>query len=104
MIFPWKKKTAKYAGNWSPKAAQPFSYKVQKWLLRNTFFDPKHAGFGYMEIGLIRQKILNPSLQQLIGETEKQDIVPRDYSGAVKMVYLGTLSPNKRVDYAVETY
>lgn len=37
MAFPNKPKTAKYAGNWDPKAKQPWSYRLQKWLLSNTF-------------------------------------------------------------------
>ncbi|MBE0424661.1 MAG: glycosyltransferase [Lutibacter sp.] len=37
IAFPNKPKTAKYAGNWDPKAKQPWSYRLQKWLLRNTF-------------------------------------------------------------------
>jgi len=37
MLFPNKPKTAKYAGNWDPKATQYWSYRLQKWLLSNTF-------------------------------------------------------------------
>ena len=37
ILFPKKVKTAKYAGNWDPKAKQPWSYRLQKWLLSNTF-------------------------------------------------------------------
>jgi glycosyltransferase involved in cell wall biosynthesis len=37
LLFPDKPKTAKYAGNWDPKATQPRSYRLQKWLLSNTF-------------------------------------------------------------------
>ena len=37
ILFPGKKKTAKYAGNWDPNAKQPVSYRFQKWLLSNTF-------------------------------------------------------------------
>ena len=37
IAFPNKSKTAKYAGNWDPKATQPWSYRLQKWLLSNTF-------------------------------------------------------------------
>lgn len=36
IFFPEKKKTAKYAGNWDPKAKQPLSYKLQRWILSNT--------------------------------------------------------------------
>lgn len=37
ILFPKKTKTAKYAGNWDPKAKQPWSYRLQKWILSNTF-------------------------------------------------------------------
>ena len=37
MLFPKKPKTVKYAGNWDPKSKQPLSYKLQKWILSNTF-------------------------------------------------------------------
>ena len=37
ILFPKKIKTAKYAGNWDSKSRQPFSYKLQKWILSNTF-------------------------------------------------------------------
>ena len=36
IFFPKKVKTAKYAGNWDPKARQPFTYKLQRWILSNT--------------------------------------------------------------------
>jgi len=37
LLFPNKPKTAKYAGNWDPKAKQPWSYRLQKWILSNTY-------------------------------------------------------------------
>ena len=37
ILFPYKQKTAKYAGNWDPKSQQPLSYRLQKWILSNTF-------------------------------------------------------------------
>ena len=37
VFFPKKIKTAKYAGNWDPKSKQPFTYKLQRWILSNTF-------------------------------------------------------------------
>jgi len=37
MAFPRKTKTAKYAGNWDPNSPQPWSYKLQKKILSNTF-------------------------------------------------------------------
>lgn len=37
IFFPKKIKTAKYAGNWDPEAKQPLSYRIQRWVLSNTF-------------------------------------------------------------------
>jgi len=37
IMFPNKPKTIKYAGNWDPKSKQPLSYRLQKWILSNTF-------------------------------------------------------------------
>jgi len=37
ILFPNKPKTIKYAGNWDPKSKQPLSYRLQKWILSNTF-------------------------------------------------------------------
>ena len=37
ILFPRKQKTVKYAGNWDPKSKQPISYRIQKWLISNTF-------------------------------------------------------------------
>lgn len=37
ILFPNKQKTAKYAGNWDPKSQQPWSYRLQKRILSNTF-------------------------------------------------------------------
>jgi len=37
ILFPNKPKTAKYAGNWDPKSQQPWSYRLQKWILSNPF-------------------------------------------------------------------
>jgi len=38
ILFPSKKKTAKYAGNWDPAYKNPASYSLQKSILSNTFF------------------------------------------------------------------
>lgn len=35
LFFPEKKKTAKYAGNWDPDSAKPFTYKLQQNILNN---------------------------------------------------------------------
>ena len=37
ILFPHKIKTAKYAGNWDPSSKQPWTYKLQSWILSNRF-------------------------------------------------------------------
>lgn len=32
ILFPWKFKTIKYAGNWDPESTQPLTYKIQRWI------------------------------------------------------------------------
>lgn len=101
MLFPWKNKTAKYAGNWSADSKQPFSYKMQKWLLSNTFLTRKMKVMVYgdwpKQTGNIK-----PFFTATYWEEDKKQIITRDYSRQIKMAYLGTLSANKRVDYAID--
>ena len=100
MLFPGKTKTAKYAGNWSPDSEQPFSYKMQKWLLGNTILTRKMQALVYGEWPN-QTKNIKPFFTATYWESDKQTIVSRDYSGPIKMIYLGTLSSNKRVDYSI---
>jgi hypothetical protein len=59
VFFPNKPKTVKYAGNWDPKSKQPLSYKVQQWILRNSFLTKKHKGFGVWRLEGIIKKYLS---------------------------------------------
>lgn len=85
MFFPSKPKTAKYAGNWDPKSKQPWSYRIQKWILSNTF--------------------LTKNMQVLVyGEWENQtkNIKPfftATYSEAEKMVIQKTINPNIKIKF-----
>lgn len=47
VLFPWKKKTAKYAGNWDPKSTQPFSYKLQQKILNNSIITKNMKALVY---------------------------------------------------------
>lgn len=101
ILFPSKSKTAKYAGNWSPKAKQPLSYRYQKWLLSNTFLTRKMKVLVYGNWPGQSKNIL-PFFTASYWESDKIPVNSRVYSSAIKMVYLGTISANKRVEYAIE--
>ena len=49
MLFPWKKKTAKYAGNWDWNSRQPCSYRLQQLILRNRFLTRNMQALVYGE-------------------------------------------------------
>lgn len=101
VLFPSKIKTAKYAGNWDPKARQPISYKIQKWILANTFLTKNMQVLVYGQWPN-QSKNIKPFFTASYREDEKQNPKIRDYSGTLKFVFVGSLSPGKRPEYAVK--
>ncbi|MEL0455981.1 glycosyltransferase [Flavobacteriaceae bacterium SZ-1-7] len=95
IFFPKKVKTAKYAGNWDPKAKQPFSYKLQKWLLSNTFLTKNMSVLVY---GTWKNQTKN--IKQFFTASFKKDEIEfpevRDYSETLQFVFIGTLVEGKR--------
>lgn len=47
IFFPFKKKTAKYAGNWDPASLQPFTYQLQKKILSSTLLSRNMKALVY---------------------------------------------------------
>jgi len=70
LMFPNKPKTAKYAGNWDGKASQPLSYKLQRWILSNTFLTKNMQVLVYGEWSNSSINI-KPFLQQVILKSTK---------------------------------
>jgi glycosyltransferase involved in cell wall biosynthesis len=94
MLFPHKPKTAKYAGNWDPKAIQPLSYRLQKWILNNRFLTRNMQVLVYGEWPGASKNIL-PFFTATYSEKEKTQLPKRDYAGELRFVFAGSLSPNK---------
>ena len=101
IFFPNTPKTAKYAGNWDPKAKQPLSYRLQKWILSNTFLtrNMQVLVYGDWEGS---SKNIKPFFTASYHESDKQDIAVRLPEKKVKMIFVGTLSEGKRPLYAVQ--
>jgi glycosyltransferase involved in cell wall biosynthesis len=100
MLFPNKPKTAKYAGNWDPKAVQPWSYRIQKWILNNTFLTRKMSVLVYGEWEG-SSKNIKPFFTASYCEDEKFPVVPRMLENTIEFIYAGTLAPGKRTMYAI---
>lgn len=100
IFFPWKPKTAKYAGNWDPKARQPWTYRLQRWILSNTLLTKNMQVLVYGEWES-QTKNVKPFFTASYTESDKTEIEPRTLQGAISALFVGTLSPGKRPIYAV---
>lgn len=101
IFFPRKRKTAKYAGNWDPNAAQPFSYKLQKWLLSNTFLTRNMTVLVYGEWPNATANV-KPFFTASYFDADKIPLQQRAMMQPVRFLFVGTLSEGKRPLYAVE--
>lgn len=101
ILFPSTSKTAKYAGNWDPQAKRPFSYRLQRNILSNTFLTRNIQVLVYGEWP-DSNKNIKPFFTATYKESDKKEILPRTLSGIIKVVFVGTLSSGKRPLYAIQ--
>lgn len=105
IAFPKKKKTAKYAGNWDPKAKQPVTYKIQRWLLRTTCLTKNMQVLVYGEWPQQTQNI-KPFFTATYSENEILNTPTSPQKPAlkegIKFLFVGTLSQGKQPLYAMQ--
>ena len=101
IFFPGKSKTAKYAGNWDPNSKQPWSYKLQRWILSNTLLTRNMQVLVYGEWERSNSNI-KPFFTASYSEAEKIAVQPRSLTETISMIYVGTLSRGKRPIYAIQ--
>ncbi|KGO82847.1 glycosyltransferase involved in cell wall biosynthesis [Flavobacterium cauense R2A-7] len=111
ILFPNTPKTAKYAGNWDPKAKQPLSYRIQKWILSNTFLTRNMQVLVYGE-WQGSTKNIKPFFTASYKESDKEDvplrkILRQTQDGSepqedIRFLFVGTLSEGKRPLYAIQ--
>lgn len=101
ILFPKKIKTAKYAGNWDPNSKQPLSYKLQKWILSNTFLtrNMQVLVYGQWEGS---SKNIKPFFTATYNEVDKVPIVFKDLKHQIRFVFVGTLVKGKNPLYAIQ--
>lgn len=101
IFFPKKPKTAKYAGNWDPDAKQPRSYRIQKWLLSNTFLTRNMQVLVYGEWPEQTRNI-----RTFFTASYSKDKIPthlsKEFQPPYRFLFVGSLSPGKRPVYSVE--
>lgn len=95
LFFPDKKKSTKYAGNWDPNSQQPWSYRLQQAILRNTFITRNMEVLVYGEWPN-ETKNIKSFISATYYENEKITYTSRDYSQRLHFVFAGALVVGKR--------
>jgi len=101
VLFPHKKKTAKYAGNWDSKSKQPWTYNLQKWILSNTFLTKNMEVLVYGDWEN-QSKNIKPFFTATYSESEKEIVEKTDFSSGIAIIFVGSLVPGKNPMYAVK--
>lgn len=101
IFFPKKVKTAKYAGNWDPKSKQPWSYKLQKWILSTVFLTKNIKVLVYGEWEN-QTKNIKPFFTATYSEKDKEEIEVRVLKDEIYFLFVGALTIGKQPLYALE--
>lgn len=94
VLFPFKKKTAKYAGNWDKESAQPISYKVQRWMLSNTWLSHNISVMVYGQWPDSTQNI-KPFFTASYYEKDFISFQKPPIQKSINLIYVGGLFPAK---------
>lgn len=110
ILFPSKPKTIKYAGNWDPKSQQPWSYRLQKWIISNSLLTKNCKVLVYGEWENQSKNIL-PFFTASYSEKEIVDVKLRDFKyskiinesdddsknkGTIRFIFVGALTQGKQ--------
>ena len=104
ILFPNKQKTAKYAGNWDPKSKQPWSYRLQKWILSNTFLTRNMQVLVYGEWEGTSKNIKS-FFTATYSEEEMERLgvlETRRLGEEIMFLFVGTLSKGKQPLYVIQ--
>ncbi|NJB81750.1 glycosyltransferase family 4 protein [Wenyingzhuangia aestuarii] len=95
ILLPSKDKTAKYAGNWDPNSKQPSTYKIQKWLLSNTFLTKNIKVLVYGNWPNQSKNIIS-FFTASYHKYEIIDTPQKDLSKQINLIFVGGLTPGKQ--------
>lgn len=101
IAFPKKIKTAKYAGNWDPKSKQPKTYKLQQYILSNTFLTRKMQVLVY---GEWKGSSINIKsfFTATYTEADKLPFSKKVIPERINFIFVGALVKGKNPMYAIQ--
>ena len=95
IFFPGKIKTAKYAGNWDHQSKQPWSYRLQRWILNNRFLTRNMRVLVYGKWPESTKNII-PFFAATYREADCVAVNPREFLGPLRLMFVGMLSRSKQ--------
>ena len=95
IFFPLKSKTSKYAGNWDPQSKQPLSYRIQKWILSNTFLTKNCKVLVYGEWKNQTKNIVS-FFTASYKKNEIEIVNKKDFNANINFIFVGTFSKGKQ--------
>lgn len=101
ILFPKTPKSTKYAGNWDPKAKQPWTYRLQKWIVSNSFLTRNMQVLVYGEWAGSNKNI-KPFFTATYREAEIVPVLSRSWNNTINFVFVGTLVAGKNPLYAIQ--
>ncbi|WP_298421492.1 glycosyltransferase [uncultured Kordia sp.] len=101
LLFPWKTKTAKYAGNWDPKSPQPLSYRIQRKILSNTSLTKKMNVLVYGDWKNQTNNIKS-FFTATYRDSDKEPIISRKLTETLEFSFIGSLVIGKRPLVAIQ--
>ena len=101
MFFPNKIKSVKYAGNWDPQSKQPWTYRLQKYILANIFLSRNMQVLVYGDWEN-QSKNIRPFFTATYSESEKELITKKSLDQTIDFVFAGSLVEGKNPIYAVK--
>lgn len=102
VLFPFKPKTVKYAGNWDHKSKQPVSYRLQKWIVSNTFLTRNCKVLVYGNWNNQSKNII-PFFTASYSNHEIEEVPEKKLNGLVRFIFVGTFSIGKQPMLSVKT-
>ena len=101
ILFPKKSKTVKYAGNWDPKSKQPWTYKLQQSILKNTFLTRNMQVLVYGD-WQNKTRNIKPFFTATYSRSEIVTIEKAKLNSVIEFVFVGSLVKGKDPMYAIK--
>lgn len=101
ILFPKKRKTAKYAGNWDANSKQPLTYNLQKYILSNTFLTKKMQVLVYGNWSN-QSKNIKSFFTATYSESEKIHLDSLSLDSKIYFISVGSLTSGKQPIEAIK--